>query len=111
MCPVHPRAKRTRQIDKFSIGAFLIDRDGPGKISGVAIDDDAWTPALYPADWTEQPAASLPAGLTSQGLPVGLQIIGRHLADRVVVAAAAAFEKVQPFGKWPPISVKALELS
>jgi aspartyl-tRNA(Asn)/glutamyl-tRNA(Gln) amidotransferase subunit A len=82
---------------------FAIDLAGPGTIESDAVADDAWTPALYPANLTGQPAASVPAGWTDDGLPVGLQIIGRHLADRTVVAAAAAFEACQPWIEKRPI--------
>ncbi len=85
--------------------AFAIDMAGPGSIAGRAVADDAWTPALYPANLTGQPAASVPAGWTDDGLPVGLQIMGRHLADRTVIAAAAAFESCRPWkGRTPQIS-------
>ncbi len=54
------------------------------------------------ANMTGQPAASLPAGWTASGLPVGVQIIGRHLADRDVLVAAAAFEQARPWqDRWP----------
>jgi len=76
---------------------FAIDRPGPGEIDGEAVPDDGWTPALFPANLTGQPAASVPAGWTAEGLPVGLQIIGRHLADRTVIATAAAFERCRPW--------------
>jgi aspartyl-tRNA(Asn)/glutamyl-tRNA(Gln) amidotransferase subunit A len=82
---------------------FAIDLAGPGTIESEVVADDAWTPALYPANLTGQPAASVPAGWTDDGLPVGLQIIGRHLADRTVVAAAAAFETCQPWIERRPI--------
>jgi aspartyl-tRNA(Asn)/glutamyl-tRNA(Gln) amidotransferase subunit A len=56
-----------------------------------------WTPFTYPFNLTQQPAASVPSGLTRDGLPGGLQIIGRFGADRLVLAVAAAFEKARPF--------------
>ena len=53
---------------------------------------------------TGQPAASIPAGFTADGLPVGLQIIGRHLADQTVLAASGAFEKARPWAHiWPKL--------
>jgi aspartyl-tRNA(Asn)/glutamyl-tRNA(Gln) amidotransferase subunit A len=85
---------------------FPIDRAGPGKIDSIMVEDDAWTPSLYPANLTGQPAASVPAGWTKQGLPVGLQIIGRRLADSMVITAASAFERIQPWEhRHPSVSV------
>jgi amidase len=46
-------------------------------------------------NFSGHPAASVPAGL-SGGLPVGMQIIGRRNADIDVLAASAAFERLQP---------------
>jgi aspartyl-tRNA(Asn)/glutamyl-tRNA(Gln) amidotransferase subunit A len=82
---------------------FAIDRDGPGTIDGQAIADDAWTPAEFPANLTGQPSASVPAGWSSSGLPVGLQITGRHLADATVLRVAASWEAVYPWrDRYPP---------
>jgi aspartyl-tRNA(Asn)/glutamyl-tRNA(Gln) amidotransferase subunit A len=82
--------------------AFPIDLEGPGEIAGNAVESDAWTPALFPMNFTGQPAASVPAGWTAEGLPIGLQIVGRHLADRTVIAAAAAFERCRPWAHRRP---------
>jgi aspartyl-tRNA(Asn)/glutamyl-tRNA(Gln) amidotransferase subunit A len=57
------------------------------------------SPFTYPFNLTQQPAASVPAGLTSAGLPVGLQIIGAKFADQVVLRAARAFEAARPFAR------------
>ncbi|WP_312858688.1 amidase family protein [Rhizobium sp. G21] len=62
----------------------------------------AWTPFSALANLTGQPAASLPAGFTRDGRPVGLQIIGRHQDDIGVLRASAAFERVRPWQHvWP----------
>lgn len=53
-----------------------------------------WTPFTYPFNLTQQPAASIPCGLTAEGLPAGLQIIGAFGADRLVLRAARAYEAV-----------------
>ncbi|MBD9627943.1 amidase [Ensifer sp. ENS06] len=45
-----------------------------------------WTPFTYPFNLSGNPAASLPCGLTKNGLPVGLQVVGRRHADALVMA-------------------------
>ena len=66
-----------------------------------------WTPFSYPFNLTQQPAISVPCGLTKAGLPMGLQIVGRHLDDPTVMRAAAAFEKAKPWhNEWPPLLEK-----
>ena len=54
----------------------------------------SWTPFTYPFNLTQQPAATVPCGLTAAGLPIGLQIVGRRHADRLVLRAARAYEAV-----------------
>ncbi|MBO0735154.1 MAG: amidase, partial [Alphaproteobacteria bacterium] len=51
-----------------------------------------WSPFTYPFNMTRQPAASIPCGLTREGLPIGLQIVGPLYADGRVLRAAHAFE-------------------
>jgi aspartyl-tRNA(Asn)/glutamyl-tRNA(Gln) amidotransferase subunit A len=55
-----------------------------------------WTPFSYPFNLTRQPAASVPCGLTTAGLPIGLQIVGRLYEDATVLRAARAFERSYP---------------
>ena len=58
-----------------------------------------WTPFSYPFNLTQQPAISVPCGLTSQGLPMGLQIVGPMFGDALVLRAARACESVQPLAR------------
>jgi aspartyl-tRNA(Asn)/glutamyl-tRNA(Gln) amidotransferase subunit A len=53
-----------------------------------------WTPFTYPFNLTQQPAASVPCGFTSDGLPIGLQIVGRMGDDARVLQASHALEKL-----------------
>jgi aspartyl-tRNA(Asn)/glutamyl-tRNA(Gln) amidotransferase subunit A len=54
------------------------------------------------ANMTGQPAASLPAGRMKSGLPIGVQLLGRHLGDADLIAACAAFEAARPWREvWP----------
>ena len=65
----------------------------------VGLDGEGWdtiSPFTYPFNLTGQPAASIPCGLNNKGLPISMQIIGRHLDDLSVLAAAAVYEKTCP---------------
>jgi aspartyl-tRNA(Asn)/glutamyl-tRNA(Gln) amidotransferase subunit A len=55
-----------------------------------------WTPFSYPFNLTQQPACTVPCGLTSDGLPIGVQFVGPMFADALVLRAARAFESVVP---------------
>jgi Asp-tRNA(Asn)/Glu-tRNA(Gln) amidotransferase A subunit family amidase len=59
-------------------------------------------PFTFPFNLTGQPAATVPCGFTAEGLPVGLQIVGRWRADGAVLRAAAAFEALQPWAQSRP---------
>jgi aspartyl-tRNA(Asn)/glutamyl-tRNA(Gln) amidotransferase subunit A len=58
----------------------------------------SWVYYTYPFNLTGQPAATLCAGFGSDGMPVGLQLVGRAFAEADVVRAAAAYERSQPRG-------------
>jgi aspartyl-tRNA(Asn)/glutamyl-tRNA(Gln) amidotransferase subunit A len=61
-----------------------------------------WTPFSYPFNLSQQPAITVPCGLTSDGLPIGLQLVGPMFGDELVLRAARAFEAVCPV-PWPAI--------
>lgn len=87
---------------QMPLGAWPVDQP-PATIEGKP------TPSMFdrlsftfPLNMTGQPAASVPCGFTSEGLPVALQIVGRWHADTLVLQAAAAFEQAQPWAdRWP----------
>ena len=59
-------------------------------------------PFTFPFNLTGWPAASVPCGFDSEGLPVGLQIVGNWHQDALVLRAAAAFEALQPWAEKRP---------
>lgn len=83
---------------QMPIPALEAGRDTPADGS-YGKDWINWSPFTYPFNITQQPAASVPCGLTSDGLPIGLQIVGAMRADALVLAAAKAFEAAQPFAR------------
>jgi amidase len=72
------------------------DTKGPTHVNGVEVDPLIGWCLTYLTNFTGHPAASIPAGL-HDGLPVGMQLIGRRYAEGDVLAAAAAFERVRPW--------------
>ena len=62
----------------------------------------SWAEFSYPFNMSWNPAASVPCGFTADGLPVGLQVVGRRFDDLGVLQAAAAFEAVQPWADKRP---------
>jgi aspartyl-tRNA(Asn)/glutamyl-tRNA(Gln) amidotransferase subunit A len=61
-----------------------------------------WVSYTYPFNLTGQPAASIPAGFTRGGLPVGLQLVARAYREEDLFAAAAAFEMARPWAQHAP---------
>jgi amidase/aspartyl-tRNA(Asn)/glutamyl-tRNA(Gln) amidotransferase subunit A len=70
---------------------------GPSEVAGETVDPLLGWCLTYPINFTGHPAASVPAGFTSDGLPVGLQIIGPRFDEAAVLAASAAFERERPW--------------
>lgn len=68
------------------------------------LDPQTWSPFTQAFNLSHSPAASIPAGFTEEGLPVGLMIVGRRFDDLTVLQASAAFEEIMPWAdKVPPI--------
>jgi len=85
-----------------SVTALEVGRLNPAHFPQHAWDWFPWASFSYPFNFTGQPAASVPAGFTSSGMPVGLQIVGRRAADLAVLQASAAFEQARPWASRRP---------
>jgi aspartyl-tRNA(Asn)/glutamyl-tRNA(Gln) amidotransferase subunit A len=83
-----------------AVPAFPAERSYPEEFEEFR-NRRAWTPFTSPFNLTQQPAISVPAGLTSAGLPVGLHIVGPRAADAKVLRAAAAYEGARAPSKRP----------
>lgn len=59
-----------------------------------------WTPLTFLANLTKCPAASVPCGTASDGLPAGIQVMGRYLEDETVMQASYIVEKIAGFRNW-----------
>src|SRR5438309_4995249 len=86
----------------LSVAAFPVGRSTPEPCSQHGWDWIRWASFSYPFNFTGQPAASVPAGFTPAGLPVGLQIVGRRFADLTVLQASAAFAAARPWAQRRP---------
>jgi amidase/aspartyl-tRNA(Asn)/glutamyl-tRNA(Gln) amidotransferase subunit A len=70
---------------------------GPVQVDGRTVDPLIGWCMTYPINFTGHPAVSVPAGFTQDGMPVGLQIIGRRYRDEQLIAMAAAIERTLPW--------------
>jgi aspartyl-tRNA(Asn)/glutamyl-tRNA(Gln) amidotransferase subunit A len=88
------------KYDLLLTPAVAVPAFGVGRIKPEPADDSPswthWTPFSYPFNLSQQPAASVPCGFTSEGLPVGLQIVGPMHRDDLVLRAARAYEAAHP---------------
>jgi amidase len=85
---------------------FPIEWDYPPEIHGHRVETYIdWFLLTYAITVTGLPAISVPAGWTADGLPVGLQIVGRRWGEAAVLRAAAALEAARPWaGRRPPLA-------
>ncbi|MDB5798093.1 MAG: Amidase [Paucimonas sp.] len=87
LCPVN-------QVPPFPVDQAYITA-----INGVEMENYiAWMASCYAITVTSHPALSLPCGFTDEGLPVGLQIVGRHHDDFGLLQLGHAFEQINPAG-------------
>lgn len=89
----------TAQVWPFAAGI-----DWPHEIAGHAMDTyHRWMEVVIPASVIGLPVVAVPAGFGPQGLPMGLQLIGRRGADRALLRAAATYHAATDWpGRCPP---------
>jgi aspartyl-tRNA(Asn)/glutamyl-tRNA(Gln) amidotransferase subunit A len=87
------------------VAAHDVMLSGPETIGGVPTSNPGMAFSFTHAfNMTGNPAASIPCGWTGDSLPIGLQIVGNHLDDRMVLRASRAFEAAAPWaGRRPPV--------
>jgi len=83
--------------------AFDINTPYPAEMAGVKFDNYIdWMKSCWYISATGNPAASVPGGFTPEGLPVGVQIVGRNRQDFSVLQLAHGFEQATGFGRRRP---------
>src|SRR5688500_6193911 len=88
------------------VSPFDMTVEYPTAINGVAMTSYIdWMRSCWYITFMANPAMSVPGGFTSAGLPVGLQIVGRHRDDWGVLQLAYAFEQATSHGKRRPALV------
>ena len=80
-----------------AITAFELGIPYPTKINNVNVSPTAWQPFTYPFNMTGQPAATIPCGWSKEGLPIGMQIVGKTFDDKTVLQVSKAFEDISPW--------------
>jgi len=88
----------TTAIPAFELGSMF-----PPKIGGKNVTPLGWMPYTYIFNMTWHPAASIPCGWNSEGLPIGMQIIGRRYDEKMVLQVSQAFEEIAPWQNKRPI--------
>ncbi len=85
-----------------AVPPFEVGKYGVREVDGKKTSPLNWMAFTYPFNITGQPAASVPCGWTDEGLPVGLQIVGRRFDDLTVLRAAFSFEQASPWAEGYP---------
>ena len=89
----------------MAVPAFSVD-ERPTRIGGREVDPFwGYLPFTFPINMIGYSAASVPCGFSSDGMPIGLHIVGRPGDEETVIAASAAFERARPWAQHrPPVA-------
>jgi amidase len=93
-------------LPTVQVPPFPADLGYPTEVAGVQMSTYVdWMQSCWAITVTGLPAISVPCGFTADGLPVGLQLVGRRWADRALLEFAHAFEQASGVGDRPPPDV------
>jgi amidase len=85
------------------VAPFDVNTPYPTQVAGTRMSTYIdWMRSCWYVSFMSNPAISVPAGFTASGLPVGIQIVGRHNAELSVLQLAHAFEQATRHGKKRP---------
>ncbi len=82
----------TTGLPAFELGILF-----PTQIDGKMVSPTAWAPLVSVFNMTGHPAASIPCGWSNEGLPIGMQIVGKRFDDLTVLQVSKAFEEIAPW--------------
>ena len=86
-----------------AVPAFELGISAPSNIEGKAVSPTGWQPFTFPFNFTGHPAATIPCGWSSEGTPIGMQIVGKRFQELLVLQVSKAFENVAPWQDKQPI--------
>ncbi|RWO47472.1 MAG: amidase [Mesorhizobium sp.] len=91
-----------------AVTAFAAGTLGTSCIDGHPVDAHlGWSPFTWPVNLCGLPAATVPCGRDSSGLPIGVQMIAPWMRETSIIALAGAFEEVRPWTEeWPPLNLR-----
>jgi len=96
----------TMPCSAFEIGKSRIIEQDTKKtgiiINGKKMSPNGWIPFTYPFNISGHPAASIPCGWSSEGMPIGMQIVGKRFDELTVLQVSKAFEEVAPWQNKKP---------
>ncbi len=90
-------------VPSTQVPPFNVNQPYPTEVAGTRMQTYIdWMKCCWMITIVENPSISMPCGFTASGLPVGLQIVGRHRSEWSVLQLAYAFEQATEFGKRRP---------
>ena len=84
--------------------AFVAEGPPPLEIAGQRVSGMGSVPYTAPFNISGMPAVSIPAGLSNEGLPIGMQVVTRRNDETLVLGCGALAEQNRPWPKFAPMA-------